>query len=59
MNTDSCNCTTLCPHGDRCFGGHADYPDDHWYPCDKCTPKTKVEDLPAALQKRFKRRRTP
>jgi hypothetical protein len=39
---DPCNCVATCPHGDRCLGGHASYPDSHWYPCGKCTPKTKT-----------------
>lgn len=35
-----CNCTRRCPHNHSCLGGHANYPDDHWYPCSTCTPTT-------------------
>lgn len=44
MSTDDdpCNCSQVCPHGDRCLGGHANYPDNHWYVCDTCTPKRTV-----------------
>lgn len=57
MSRDPCNCTQQCPHGDRCFGGHADYPDAHSYPCGKCTSVTKFEDLPPFIQARLKRLR--
>lgn len=35
--SDPCNCESECPHGDRCLGGHANYPDSHWYHCENCT----------------------
>lgn len=57
--SDPCSCVTLCPHGDRCFGGHAFDPDSHWFPCTKCTPPTKFEDLPARMQASLKRLRKP
>jgi hypothetical protein len=32
---DPCDCDVPCPHGRRCSGGHASFPDDHWWPtCD-------------------------
>lgn len=50
----SCECDVKCPHGDRCMGGHAYYPDSHWFPCRKCTPakKTTVKELLAANRRR-------
>lgn len=40
MSDDPCNCEHQCAHGDRCIGGHANYPADHWYHCEICTPPT-------------------
>jgi hypothetical protein len=36
---DPCACDVACPHGERCFGGHANYPDSHWYGCETCSPR--------------------
>lgn len=43
---DPCSCTHECPHGGTCMGGHANYPDWHWYQCETCTPSdaTYVRD---------------
>ncbi|HWB36942.1 MAG TPA: hypothetical protein VHA75_13050 [Rugosimonospora sp.] len=35
---DACDCRNVCVHGDRCLGGHANYPDWHWYHCEVCSP---------------------
>ncbi len=40
--TDPCACDHVCPHGERCLAGHANYPDSHWYPCQTCTPARTV-----------------
>jgi hypothetical protein len=33
---DGCECNQKCQHGDTCLGGHANYPDLHWYICIHC-----------------------
>lgn len=42
VNPDPCNCEHRCEHGDLCIGGHADFPNSHWYHCETCSPPTAI-----------------
>ncbi len=41
-DADPCACDEVCPHGESCLAGHANYPDRHWYMCQTCTPMRQV-----------------